>query len=381
MIANASDQTYGEGLSIVIPTYRRVKYLRLLLDGLKEPIQRLGKPVEVILIDDTPSPEQSEIERLAREHTAIYIRGERSVSVKRNQGIRAANYECILLLDSDCRPTPNLLIEHWQSLHSSPDVGGCLGLLTFEGPESWFWDVIELTPFVLPFYWPKYEQTVPWGPTANISFMRHALVNINGFDESFPPQPGGEDVDLGLRIGKAGYRIVTNAKAEVFHTKETWVGVRSMSRRLYSWGRADYELYVRHPERVFRQFPRLLPVAALISSVSVLLALFTRTASLLLAPVLWAALTLLLQGALQDLRFRYGRPRNLLKQIAGIGLTMCDEAGYYSRVLARHDWRALWYKMRYTDGQQIGEWHYGSVRVGSMLLSLFVTTCLVMLLI
>jgi GT2 family glycosyltransferase len=369
-----------EGISIVIPTYRRVKYLGVLLEALSISISKFDCPTETLLLDDTPEPEQQQVEDLAKRYHCRYIRSPKSINKKRNLGISESQYQYILFLDSDCEPTPDLLNQHWKSLTSSPNVGGCLGLLTFSGPDSWFWDVIELTPFVLPFNWPKFDKSVPWGPTANMSFLRRALVEVDGFDETFPLKPGGEDVDLGLRITGSGYQIITNVDAEVFHTKETWNVPTVMMKRLYTWGRADYELYIRHKDRVFLQFPRILLLTLILLILSAPLAFLLQSDWVLLFPTGWFLLNLVLQAALQDRRFRHNKPKNLFKQMAGILLTFCDEAGFSLNCIQHGDWKALLYKMRYTDGQQIGEWHYGVVRIWTASIGIMVLTLIIGLL-
>jgi hypothetical protein len=247
-----------------------------------------------------------------------------------------------------------------------------MGILQ-QGRNHWFWDVIELTPYVLPFYWPLYDTEVPWGPTANISFWKHVLIEVGGFDESFPPWPGGEDVDLGLRITKKGYRILTSKKAKVFHTKKTWLGWRKMTKRLYRWGQADYYLYLRHKERTFLQFPRDIVVFMMVGAGAILLSLLKQNVIPVAHALLFVVFTLSLQSIFQHIRFGAGKSSNPLKQLGGIFLSLSDELGFVLMALKNFDIRALLLKMRYTDGQQIGEWHYGSVRMWSMVLSFVLT--------
>lgn len=353
------------GFSIVIPTYKRVFHLETLLVALREAASQTSCSVEVLIVDDSPSPEKEEIQSLADRFQFRYICGPKSVASKRNIGIQEAVFNYILFLDSDCRPDVKLLVEHQKALAAGEEIGGCLGMLVFSGPDSWFWNAIELTSFVVPFAWPRYDQVVPWGPTANISFRKDVLRGVGGFDETFPPEPGGEDVDLGLRVTKAGYRIVTNQEAVVYHTKETWDNVAAMSKRLYTWGKADYHLWVRHPDRSFGQIPRLIPVGVLFMLICAVLSLAKLSLWPLIMWLCWLALTLLFQAYLQHARFGYGRKSDLARQLAGLYLTLCDEAGFMSQAARSNDLRAWLYKLKYTENQQIGEWHYGSVRIWS----------------
>jgi len=369
-LAQRNDQ---KGFSIVIPTFGRVTYLKQLLETLQVSIERFSLPTEIIIVDSTPSPENTLIRALANNFGCRYFYAHNAVSLKRNIGIRNARYPAILFLDSDCEVSPDILAEHWKCLNSGEDVGGCLGLLLFRGRNHWFWNVIELTPYVLPFYWPLYEKEVPWGPTANISFWKHALIEVGEFDESFPPWPGGEDVDLGLRVTKNGYRILTNAKAKAFHTKETWLGWRKMTKRLYRWGQADYYLYLRHKDRIFFQLPRDTVVFMVVGISAIVLSLLKQSGLFVAYAILFFVSTLFLQSLFQHMRFGVGKNSSLLKQLVGILLSLSDELGFILLALKNLDIKALFLKMRYTDGQQIGEWHYGSVRMWSMILSFVLT--------
>ena len=93
-------------VSVVIPTYFRRKDLSELFDSL---LAQTYKPLEVVVVDDTPS---DEIEQLCKEYEAkfnkqgtrlVYVRnpGERSAAVARNIGVERASGEVVLFLDSD----------------------------------------------------------------------------------------------------------------------------------------------------------------------------------------------------------------------------------------------------------------------------------------
>ncbi len=358
------------GFSILIPTSGRVQYLERLMQALEAAKARFDFPTETLLIDDTPMPERKLIEGLAERYSCRYISGPHSVAAKRNWGIQEAKHDYVLFLDSDCEPTPDILVEHWKSLTSSQNIAGCLGLLTFTGPEHWFWDVIELTPYVIPFNWPLFAQEVPWGPTANISYRRDVLLQIGGCDETFPPRPGGEDVDMGLRVTKAGFTIVTNSRAQVFHTKETWLDFYGALKRFSGWGRADYYLYVRHPDRVFLQFPRTIPVLLAFVLFSGAAALLFMSPWLVILPWLWFLLSLLLQAIIFQSRFGQQKNSDIAKRFVSNLLTLSDEAGFMWELSLRLDWKAMFFRLIYAQGQQIGEVEYGQARAWSFLLAL-----------
>ena len=106
------------GFSILIPTFGRVQYLERLVQALQVAKDRFEYPTETLFIDDTPAPECKLIQELAEHYSCRYISGSHSVAAKRNRGIQEANYDYVLFIDSDCEPTPDVLVEHWKSLTS-----------------------------------------------------------------------------------------------------------------------------------------------------------------------------------------------------------------------------------------------------------------------
>jgi len=93
-------------VSVIIPTYFRKKDLAELFECL---LSQTDKPLEVIVVDDTPN---DDIKYLCREYESkfnelniniIYVRNprERSAAIARNIGVEKASGEVLLFLDSD----------------------------------------------------------------------------------------------------------------------------------------------------------------------------------------------------------------------------------------------------------------------------------------
>ena len=194
------------GISIVIATKGRVKLLGDLLESVYTARSNFNGASEVILVDDSSEKDVIEIEAMCKKYDAQRIEFGPSVAEKRNVGARNAKYDIVLFLDSDCIATPNLLNEHYK-LYTDDHVGGVAGLLEFVGEDTWFWKSVEKSPFVICFGFPRWMQEVPWTPTANCSVRKEIFEMVGGFDRSFPDKPGGEDVDMGLRITKKGYAV------------------------------------------------------------------------------------------------------------------------------------------------------------------------------
>lgn len=313
-----------DGVSIVIATKGRVALLRRLLESLVTARRNYGGKTEVILVDDSSPQDAEQIESMCREFGARRVYFSPSVAGKRNFGAQAAIYEIVLFLDSDCVATPHL-IEHHLCRYTGPEIGGVAGPLEFQGEENWFWKAVTASPFVICFQMPNWGETSSWATTANFSVRKTAFLDVNGFDETFPNKPGGEDVDLGLRMTKRGYLIANTQEGLVYHDKETWMDPKQMFRRCWYYGRADVYLVERHPDFSCSATPRRM-LLSLLAEAGMLAMAPKKPLSMLSAAALWPAADWLTRSLL-SLRFGFQKT-DLPHQAATQLLNDTNQLGY-----------------------------------------------------
>ncbi|HEV2088496.1 MAG TPA: glycosyltransferase, partial [Cryptosporangiaceae bacterium] len=186
-------------VDLVVPTSGRPS-LRTLLDALAAGSGPL--PGRILLVDDRSAPEapllpQGPPPRLADRVEAL--RGKAAgPAAARNTGWRASEAEWVAFLDDDVVPDPDWCVRHFEDLAGlDRDVAGSQGLVRVPMPED-----------RRPTDWERNVKGLEGAPwiTANIAYRRAALEEVGGFDERFP-RAYREDVDLGLRVTAAGYRI------------------------------------------------------------------------------------------------------------------------------------------------------------------------------
>jgi cellulose synthase/poly-beta-1,6-N-acetylglucosamine synthase-like glycosyltransferase len=287
--------------------------------------------------------------------------GPASVGSKRNIGLHQARYGITLFVDSDCEAEPQLLVEHARVYEGdeSGTIGGCMGPTRFVGPDTWLWKTISYSSYVMPFSFPDMMSEVPWGPSSNLSFRTDVLHKIGGFDETFPARPGGEDVDLGLRVVRQGYRIVANRNAAVMHSTDTWDSLQLMRGRLNQWGRAEDYLHERHPERLTFAQPRFLAVCLLAVAVALVQAVATGKVWYLGLPVVWA-LTSVSVFAVLTARYMDRAAPTALQQALIVLLNQFFESGLIRQGFRRHTGRPIFQTMLYAEGQLVGEWYHSA---------------------
>ena len=246
--------------TVVIPTKGRVNLLEHLFISLNKARKHSNTKIESIIIDDSPRNEQKKIEKLCEIYKVKLILGSSNVREKRNIGIAKAKGNIIFFVDSDCEVSPNIFLEHLK-MYENPETAGVLGVTKFIGEKTKMWKIIERTKFLDAFnFAEKYHNrldSAPWGTCTNLSVKKEILEEVQGFDTSFPFKLGGDDMDLGIRINKAGYKIKMNPEAVVFHTRETWSSFSAIIKRVFRWGRMDYHvLYKKHHGDLYVTFPK-----------------------------------------------------------------------------------------------------------------------------
>lgn len=343
---------------MVIATKGRVSLVDELLASLDVARSRYDGESEVILVDDSEGDDVEGIRASCVRHDARVVTFGPSVSAKRNRGVSESSHEIVLLLDSDCIATPNLLIEH-AAVYADSQVGAVAGLLEFVGPDTWFWNAVNNTPFVVCFGFPRWMKTVPWTPTANCSIRRDVFLKAGGFDSAFPNKPGGEDVDLGLRITQSGWEMRCCPKALVYHQKKTWIPVKSMVKRLWHYGSADCFLMERHPDLCWSCYPRQIVITAVVAILVFLSALVLSNPLLLVALPIYFTCDILF-GALAMQRYESHKV-SFLQQCVVQLLILDNEFGFAFRCLQRKEFAFLAKQLVYFDGQATGIQERGSL--------------------
>lgn len=221
-----------ETVSVVIATHDRPEELRGCLRAIDAQRTRYG--LEVIVVDNQPA---SRLTRavVAEFPFARYVAEPRAgLSYARNSGIRAARGSIVACTDDDARPAPNW-IECIVAPFARPDVmvvtGNVLPLeLESEAQqlfERWYGGLgrgfrqREFGPEWLRAF-RRAVRTWEIGATANAairaSAFRHSEIGL--FDEALgagTPAPVGEDTYLFYRVLAAGFRIVYEPAAVVWH--------------------------------------------------------------------------------------------------------------------------------------------------------------------
>jgi GT2 family glycosyltransferase len=185
------------------------------------------------------------------------------VSAARNAGWQAAEGPIVLFMGDDILASPRLVEEHldWHARRGGPDVGVL-------GHVRWASE-IETTPFMrwlehgYQFDYPAIEgDEASWFNfyTANISLPRALLEEVGGFDgDRFPFLY--EDLDLGYRLDRRGFRLLYNRRADAEHLHPTTIA--EWRGRMAATATAEREWVAHRPEMPAYFHDRFAEAAAL----------------------------------------------------------------------------------------------------------------------
>lgn len=219
-------------MSIVVVSYRRHDEIRACLRDLDA--QHTTVPFEVVLVLQAYPDEVAE--QIVAEfsgtlglntyHTerGLGVHGARNAAIARSAG------EIIAFLDDDVRVPPDW-VDALVSYYADPAVGGVGGFVRHPGSQRLStrvlrpvlglsanryridWGGFHAIPWASH---PERDQDADWLSGCNMSFRRAALDEVGGFDEGYGLY-GFDDVDIGLRVRRAGWRLTSTRRLTVAH--------------------------------------------------------------------------------------------------------------------------------------------------------------------
>ncbi|MFN0316547.1 MAG: glycosyltransferase [Burkholderiales bacterium] len=232
MICDKVHGSFSPWITVAICTHNRRDQLALTLAAL----QALEAPVcdwEVLVIDNASSDGTASF--LAgydwRSRAPLrFLREERlGVAFARNRAVQEGRGEYVLFLDDDETPDAKWLVAFAQALFDGePDAAGGRIEVLFFGAEKPQWLTDELLGFLgkldhgpLPIRLTCESQKIF---TGNAAFRRSAVLALGLFDTTLGRRgrvnSGGEDVDLFVRLLRAGRNVLWVPNAVIYHRIE-----------------------------------------------------------------------------------------------------------------------------------------------------------------
>ena len=247
-----SREDRAEGVSVVLPTWRRPDGLRRALAALARQ-EDPGAPWDVIVVASGADPAAAPVVAAARHAMRVPVRvvdePAPGASIARNRGLRHSR-AVVAFVDDDCEPQPS-----WLARIAAPVLAGeCEGTggRVVADPAAarprWLGDA--LLSYLAEYDRgdsPRVLAPDDFLLTANAAFDASLVAAVGGFDPLLGPSAGrptvDDDVDLCRRVRAAGGRIRYVPDAVVVHDlPPSRLRPGYLLRRLYAQGRSDWLL-------------------------------------------------------------------------------------------------------------------------------------------
>ena len=224
----ANRDTSLPDVSLVVATYNRGD---VLLDTLRMALALEYLHLEIIVVDQTPDPEEAYLACIADLEADPRFRYVRlyaaSLTYARNVGIGLAKGRVVLFVDDDVEFEPDFVAAHAQC-YADPEVGAVAGRVYETRYVGMMPDTVREDPSapigvlrsdgscVGNFHLGR-RQDVDFGKGCNMSFRRDLVVRAGGCDERYRGGFYREDGDLFARVKRLGARVVFEPEAWLVH--------------------------------------------------------------------------------------------------------------------------------------------------------------------
>jgi GT2 family glycosyltransferase len=205
---------------VIVPTYQGRDSVLRALDALSRQTLGANRFEAVVVVDGSEDGTREALETFVAPFALRKLWQEnRGRAAAINTGLAIARGELVVLVDDDLVPEPGFLAAH-AAAHAAAEAKAVVGAVHFRGDAS-------RSPFVR--YWAnRFDDfldrlrarggTLSWTETYTgaFSIRRADLADVGGFDEAFDGY-GLEDLELALRLSKAGVNLVLCPEAVAYH--------------------------------------------------------------------------------------------------------------------------------------------------------------------
>lgn len=213
-------------VSIIIPNYNGVKLLEKNIPKVVESVDYYSRKenvkVELIIVDDASSDESCAFIKTQKLHL---VENEKNLGFSStvNSGVRHASGEIVVLLNTDIRPEKDFLIPllaHFKTDEKMFGVGcmdksieGNKVIMRGRGIGKWN------RGFLMHKRGEIDKSNTLWVSGGSSAFRRSIWNKLGGLNELYNPFYW-EDIDIGYRALKSGYKLFFEQKSVVIHDHE-----------------------------------------------------------------------------------------------------------------------------------------------------------------
>lgn len=229
----AREERHYSSLSVIIPAYNAEKTLEKCLDSV---IQASPTEKEVIVVDDGSTDQTCKIASNFPVKLLSFNQN-RGQSAAKNHGLAKAKGEIVAFVDSDCVVEQNYFAELASALERAEGNLGGVGGVIYPLEKNMISDSFQVRFFGFsPSGETNIRKTDCLGGGAS-AYLKESLLKIGEFDISIK---GGEDLDMCIRLRKAGYKLLLVPSAKSYHLHPS--SIRQLVKKWFHYGQSLVEV-------------------------------------------------------------------------------------------------------------------------------------------
>ncbi len=194
-------------ISVIIPVHNGEKHIEKCLDAL---IDSSYSPIEIIVVDDGSTDNTGLLSR-QKGVTVFRLPKQSGPASARNSGAQDAHGKILLFIDSDVIVRRESISLIAAQLQRHPEIAAVFGSYDDEPAEANF--VSQYKNLFHHFHHQDsaIEAFTFWAGCGAI--RKNVFHEMSGFDQKRYAKPSIEDIELGYRIRKKGYRILLDKES------------------------------------------------------------------------------------------------------------------------------------------------------------------------
>lgn len=231
-------------ISVIVAVRNEAENLKSCLDSL---LVAAEGQAEIIVVNDSSIDATPTILKNYEDSIRVILGEGRGPGRARNKALGGLSRPFVAFTDGDVRVPADWLRQLAEGLsgqnHNVAAIGGGQAVFSDAGPsEVRVANFFSAVGFVSDYVHGGSEvRKVKHNPTCNVLYSREALSTVQGFDETLWPC---EDLELDIRLSRAGRSFLFHPKAAVEHRRPTsFMGLLSMMKR---YGFAHAQLVKKH---------------------------------------------------------------------------------------------------------------------------------------
>lgn len=200
-------------ISIIIPVYNEEDYLYQCLNRLCQ--QKTKITFEIIVVDNNSSDQTKKIAQTQK--CRVINERQQGAVFARNKGTQTALGEIIIFIDADCLLPPDYLNKVVAIFERHPEIDAVSGpCVYYDGGRFIYWLTDKLDYLYYLFKLVKISFGVQIMTSANMAVKKKVFEKIGGFNEQITKVVQTEDVEIAIRLQRAGFKIYFDKNLKIF---------------------------------------------------------------------------------------------------------------------------------------------------------------------